>query len=310
MREFTYTGLVSLLSRVIAQHDPSLLEGTLVADPMKGAVADAAQKRALVARAMNHHGPGMLLRVGQYLDLAEETPAQAILLNSASPRVLAEKFMRLERYHHATHRVRIETAPDSWTCSRYSTGASATKGEDCLIAGLLLSFGMAIGLKECRLEIGGHVLAPQDLVDAAVEVGDDTANFRITWAALPETGAKFLPSASDLAHERFSDRLAAVFEKDIGRSWKVADAAGMLALSARSMQRHLKAEMRSYSSVLRQARMKAATALLTETDTSLAEIGYCCGYADQAHFQRDFLLTANVTPRRFRQINREADGLL
>ncbi|MEO3480121.1 AraC family transcriptional regulator [Phaeobacter sp. CAU 1743] len=310
MEEFAYAGLVALLWRVIAEHDRALLDGTCVADPMMGATADAAQKRALVQRIMDRQGPGLLLQVGQFLHLADETPALSVLRNSATPRVLAEKFMRLERYHHATHRVLIETGTDSWTCTRYSMAAEATDGENCLIAGLLLGLIVDIGLKGCKLEIGGHVYLPGDLTSAVVPQGTDTANFRISWTALP-VHSDHAPSCASLASSgRVSDRLAAVIASDIGRSWKVADAAGILALSIRSMQRHLKAEMRSYSSVLRQARMKAATLLLTETDTSLAEIGYCCGYADQAHFQRDFLLTANVTPRRFRQINREADGLL
>jgi AraC-like DNA-binding protein len=34
---------------------------------------------------------------------------------------------------------------------------------------------------------------------------------------------------------------------------------------------------------------------------SIADIGYWCGYADQAHFQRDFRRAVNMTPGRYRE---------
>lgn len=79
MGDFTYAGLVALLARVIVDHDPALLDGTTVADPMKGAMADADNKQSLVQRVMDRHGPGLLLSTGQYLDLADETPALTVL---------------------------------------------------------------------------------------------------------------------------------------------------------------------------------------------------------------------------------------
>jgi len=310
MGDFTYAGLVALLARVIFDHDQALLEGTTVADPMKGAMADADNKQSLVQRVMDRHGPGLLLSTGQYLDLADETPALTVLKNSATPRVLAEKFMRLERYHHSAHRTLIETQKGRWICARYGKGQLSTDGENCLIAGLLLGLAMTIGRKEPRLEIGGRLLTPEGLHCATLEPGAATAQFRISWSSPATPKDQRRSPAPKYDKGRLSDRLAALFETDIGRSWSVADTAQILAASERSLQRRLNAEARSYSSVLRRARMKAATMLLVETDTSLAEIGYCCGYADQAHFQRDFLRTANVTPRQFRLINREADGLI
>jgi AraC-like DNA-binding protein len=98
-----------------------------------------------------------------------------------------------------------------------------------------------------------------------------------------------------------ADRLAGILAGDVGRSWKIGDAASQMAISTRSLQRHLAADGRSFSTALRRARMSQATKLLTGTKTPLAEIGYCCGYADQAHFQRDFRRVTNMTPKRFRQ---------
>lgn len=310
MEQFTYSGLVALLAQAIADQAPELLEGTTIADPMKGALADVGQKLTLVQRVMERHGPGLLLNVGQYLDIVDETPALTVMKRSAAPRVLAEKFMRLERYHHSSHRTFIETRSGTWQCARTSRESAPTLGENCLIAGLLLGLLMAIGQEDCQLEIGGKSFAPSDLREATFAPGADTAHFCITWAPSTEPGDQKPLPVPNVEDARLSDRLAALFETDLGRSWRSSDAARLLALSERSMQRRLVAEAQSYSSILRRARMKAATVYLVETDTTLAEIGYCCGYADQAHFQRDFLRTANVTPRQFRLVSRDADGLI
>lgn len=104
MEDFTYAGLLALLERVVADHDPALLGGIAVADPMKGARADAARKLSRVERVMAGPGPGLLLSVAQHLDLADKTPALTVLTRPATPSVVAEKFMRLERYHHSSHR--------------------------------------------------------------------------------------------------------------------------------------------------------------------------------------------------------------
>lgn len=307
MEDFTYAGLLALLERVIARRDPDLLEGVAIADPMKGATVPAAAKEALVARVMARHGPGPLFVAGQYLHLVDETPALTVLKRSATPRVLADKFMRLERYHHSSHRTDIVTQVGRCDCTRSSKARPATLGENCLVAGLLLGLFMSLGRESYRLEIGGRVFAPEDLSQATLGPGTDAAEFRISWKP---SGCDQDPSRTEATEAgTLSDSLASLFATDLGRSWKLADAARMLALSPRSLQRRLGADSRSYSSVLRRARMKQATLLLVGTDTSLAEIGYCCGYADQAHFQRDFLRTANMTPREFRRISREPADL-
>lgn len=309
MEDFTYAGLFVLLARVVRNYDPTLLEGVATADPMKGAAIGAGRKLSLIERVMDRGGAGLLLSVGQYLHLSNETPALAVLLRSATPRVLAEKFMRLERYHHSSHRTAIDTREGAWVCVRSSKDRDATDGENCLIAGLLLGLLGAIGIVDCRLEIGGQSFAAGDLPDASLAPGVETSSFRIAWMPSNRSVQRERPSQTRDDGAHLSERLAALVETDLGRSWKITETARRLGLSERSMQRRLAAEGRSFSSVLRQARMKLATTFLVETDTSLAEIGYCCGYADQAHFQLDFLLTANVTPRRFRLLSREADDL-
>lgn len=53
--------------------------------------------------------------------------------------------------------------------------------------------------------------------------------------------------------------------------------------------------------LLTKARIEAASRLLRETDQSVAEIAYACGYSDHSAFTRQFRSTVGMTPREFRR---------
>ncbi|WP_339765993.1 AraC family transcriptional regulator [uncultured Hoeflea sp.] len=305
METFASAGLINLVLRVVGAADPALVAGQPLPDPFSRGLEPAGVKRSLVERVMQRHGPGLLLSVGQNLHLIEDTPIATVFRRSADTHVLVGKWLRLERYHHAAHRTRI--APEGnegWACRRYSLGSMPTVGENCLIAGLLMGLVQLVGATECRLLIAGADLRASDLRAAKLPPGETFETFRIVWSPfrtkeMPDLSAR-PEHPTDLA-----DRLAGLLESDVGRSWKIADAARQMAISTRSLQRHLAADGRSFSTALRRVRMRRATELLTDTKTPLAEIGYCCGYADQAHFQRDFRRVTNITPKRFRQASEQ-----
>lgn len=303
MENFASSGLVNLVQRVVGAVDPMLVSGRPLPDPYTHGLESAESKRSLVDRVLHKHGPGLLLSVGQHLHLIGETPVATVFRRSANPHVLAEKWQRLERYHHASHRTRIEPLGDEgWECRRHSLASMPTPGENCLIAGLLMGLVQWVGARDCRLGIAGSELRPFDLRHADLPPEEPLETFRIVWSpfrtgCIPERHPR-PESSADMA-----DRLAGLLAGDIGRSWKIGDAAGQMAVSTRSLQRHLAADGCSFSTALRRERMRQATELLTRTDTPLAEIGYCCGYADQAHFQRDFRRVTNMTPKRFRDIS-------
>lgn len=302
MAEFTSTGLVQLMLKVLGEADPALVDGIGRPGPMATAVEPDATKRLLVARAMERHGPGLLLSVGQHLADMDETPVRAILVASRDPSVLADKWMRLERYFHSSHRTRIVARPTGWFCRREALREPALPGENCLIAGLLYGLLGEIGMKGARLLIAGRELVPEDFPGFALPPREDAEAFAIGWerAAVrrsresphPETG-----NGGDLA-ARLVDLVAA----DAGRVWRIEAAAAAVGLSARTLQRRLTAAGWTFQAVVRRARMRAATALLAGSPASLAEIGYCCGYADQAHFQRDFRRMTNMTPKTYREL--------
>ncbi|WP_323783436.1 AraC family transcriptional regulator [Thalassovita sp.] len=302
MDRFSSTGLISLIHNVVSGIDADLLGGLRRPDPMQHAVSSEAAKRDLVARVLDRLGPGILLSVGQYLDLADETPAITVLKRSPDPAVLAEKWMRLERYYHSSNRIRIDReGAHKWACTRTNTEAPATLGENCLISGLLLGLLQAIGVEGAQLWIGAREFDPKQLQHVSLPPEESLETFVITWRA--DRAGQVSDTMAGPTDVPVNARLTDLLASDIGQSWKLSDAARNLAFSERSLQRHLSGEGYSFSSILRRARMRAATDLLTRSRAPLAEIGYCCGYADQAHFQRDFLRTTNMTPRVFRGIS-------
>ncbi|MEL6964995.1 MAG: AraC family transcriptional regulator, partial [Pseudomonadota bacterium] len=90
--------------------------------------------------------------------------------------------------------------------------------------------------------------------------------------------------------------LRALFRSDLLRRWTIDDAACDLGLSPRSLQRALKQQGESYSNVLASVRATAAAHYLQSGHMSLSEVGYICGYADQAHFTRLFKAASAMTP--------------
>ena len=297
---FASTALVALLVRALALARPELLPPTLVApDPMKSALIPAADKRGLVEYVFARAGAGPLLAIGQALDLAGDNPILHTLRCSATPTVLAEKWMRLERYQHASNRTRITVSAPRLSVERHAEHGQPVAAENALIAGLLTGLTARAGAIGVVLEIDGLAL-PAATLDAHADIAIASgARFAISWRDWPEETPG---RPRDLEAPPPLDRLRQLLATDIGRAWRIGEAAPLVALSVRSLQRHLSDEGRSFSSVLRQVRTDAAGTLLADGSGSLAEIGYCCGYADQAHFQRDFRRALNMTPAEFRRI--------
>ena len=80
----------------------------------------------------------------------------------------------------------------------------------------------------------------------------------------------------------------------------VANVAGKLGMSGRSLQRRLAERGFEYQTIVDDARRDLAENLLIETDYSLAEIAFLTGYSEQSTFTKAFKRWRGVTPRTFR----------
>ena len=297
--DFASSSLVALVVRSIAATDPDLLPpGAQAPDPMKDATLSAAEKRRLLVHVYDRRGAGPLLAVGRYLE-STTSPVLSVLSNAAQPDMLIDKWQRLERYSHAVNRTDMffESA-NALFCHRYAErGVPPTAAENALIAGFLVGTCGLAGARGIRLDIDGQTFEASDLRSAG-PVRQGGATFRITWE---KWKPPLLPQSQQGA-VLTGERLKMLIAGDVARSWSLDEIARLMAKSVRSLQRELSVEGVTFSTALRGARIVEAARLLREDGASLAEIGYCCGYADQPHFQRDFRRALNMSPGDYRRI--------
>ena len=85
----------------------------------------------------------------------------------------------------------------------------------------------------------------------------------------------------------------------------LTETARQLGISPRHLSRLLREHTgRSFTGLLREARIERASELLATTDESLATIADLCGFCDQAYFTHVFQATRRMTPRQFRAAHR------
>ncbi len=311
-KSFASTSLVALTVRTLVARDPTLLPPDLhTPDDLANATLDASDKAAIIDYAYRKGGAIPLLEVGNALDGSHQTPALRVLMNSTNTDVLADKWMRLEKYHHSNNRVVIGyELPDIWTCVRQWKGEKLpSDAENILICGFTAGLLRLSGCLALRGSIGGLDINVDPASADPVYATSDTNRWQFHWrkgrsetdgqppgdhrSAEPLVGATTLPVIQRLRH---------LLADDVGRVWKIGEAARSLARSPRSLQRDIKVAGYTFSSLVRGVRSQEAGRLLIETETTLSDIGYWCGYADQAHFQRDFRRAVNMTPTQYRAL--------
>ncbi|MCT8161531.1 helix-turn-helix transcriptional regulator [Pseudoruegeria sp. SHC-113] len=281
------------------------------AGALTGGKAAAETKRRLLEQIAAQAGLGALIAAGigfAQAQSGEPSGLFAALTAAPSPAVALQKWARLERYFHSRNRTRITLAsPTRAEVARYSLSGDVTPEETALIAGVMAGLLAASGGGAVRLEIGGaEVALPITSENWRGIIHGDIAGFALTWAAEPGRIAVLTPNPSGDAAS-LAGQLEALLASDLARGWTLAQAARALGLSTRSLQRGLAAEGQGYTACLRRARVEAAGRALAETMQPLAEIGFCAGYADQAHFQREFKRMSNMTPAAFRAVAQLSD---
>lgn len=258
----------------------------LAADPL-APTRDPAQalvplqdKRALLTALMQQHGPQVLLAIGDAVLDAPDEPTLTALVLARDPADLLARWQRLERFVHSRHRTRVLAAgPGRLRLQHVSLqpGQPPWPAEDLLVWGLLRGLMQRIGAVDLQC-----VVDPQDSACA-------TYHWRPALAAAPHT-----PPVDALQAAR------AALAADVAAPWTLARLADALGLSPRSLQRRLAAAGSSFSALWTAVRLAQSARLLAEGPASTAQIGYCCGFADQAHFTRRFRQHTALTPARYR----------
>jgi AraC-like DNA-binding protein len=120
------------------------------------------------------------------------------------------------------------------------------------------------------------------------------------WEAF-EPGLNQRLSALD-ADTRVEDRVRAVLREILPAGFKAIEVvAQRLAMSKRSLQRHLAAESLSFQELLNQVRHELARHYLGHTRLSPGEIAWLLGFEERNSFVRAFRRWSGTTPAAFRQ---------
>jgi len=312
---FASAALVALTIQSLRNQDPVLLlPDAREPDYLSDAKTATERKSRIIAYAYDIGGAIPLLEVGRGLGEFMSTPALQVLLKSVNTGVMADKWARLEKYHHSTHSVAIDDGqPLTWSCSRrWTEGAPPTDPENFLICGLLASILRLFGCRDLTGDIGGIQLPSSFTSKQSVYPVADTRCWNFRWRENEKCLSGDLTQDSNgksadspVATVEVKKQLTGLFRQDIGRVWKLDEAARSIGRSSRSLQRDIKNSGHTFSSLIRGIRCQEASRLLADSELSLSAIGYWCGYSDQAHFQRDFRRAVNMTPSTYRQVSNQ-----
>ncbi|MDO3381217.1 AraC family transcriptional regulator [Gilvimarinus algae] len=155
----------------------------------------------------------------------------------------------------------------------------------------------------CHLERRGRCTVALDRQQAHVHLPGANAEL----ALLNEKLA--LEHLGKLDNVSITDRARRVMVNQLpGGQVCEASVALALAMSPRSLQRHLQREQGSFKQLLGSVRRELAQLHLATCDKSLGEISYLLGYADQPSFNRAFKRWFGVSPGQFQQRSAQAQS--
>lgn len=270
--------------------------------PPKSVHIPITDKRDILHNLKVTHGPLSLLKIGDAVKDAPHEPMLTALLLARDTHDLIARWQRLERFVHSRHRTQIlSEKPNSIILRHYAyKGSVAPRAEeDLLIFGLLIALIEKIGATNVNARVVGmSTWVRAHKIWRQTNIPQDVSTWEISWTPTRPTTTRTAtpsPDATDwLKHTR------QILEADPGRHWTLETLAQDLLTSRRTLQRRLTKENSSFSSVLAEVRMAIAADLLSNSKQTPSEIGYACGFADQAHFSREFKRFTAFTPATFR----------
>lgn len=282
--------------------------------PLKDAHVALQVKRELVGAAQAQGGWAALPQLGRGIDALRGGPLYQALAASRSPPDLLARWARLERYLHSRHRVQSEAAPDGGLhlAHRSLRPEPPLPQESLLVLGVLAAALDAFGMGPVSVRCEGVEVYPRADEAGLASLARAGALARWYFRAASQRAGTPLPAAAPASEPPEgwpppARELLQQLASDLVVAPPVQEAAGRLGTSTRTLQRELRAHGLSYSQVLQRARCDAAARQLLHTPLSLAEIGFVCGFSDQAHFSRSFRRSVALTPAAFRREFRAGD---
>lgn len=287
-----------------------------------GTVVTSAKLRSIMLALEEINGPAVLVRLGRYLAAKEQEPILTMLRHSATPSMIADRWRRLEGYSHARARSAFSVTGKSMTIHRgVVRGQPPARVENLLLLGFLIGLLEAAGAENINATIlpshgpAVHVTR-KGRISSKLAFSGRGLRFRINWSSFEQVSSSYpfmanMPgTAPSIGAQRpVVQQLCTFLEHDIGRSWTIDEVAAALDTSGRTLQRRLQQANSRFSDLLRLVRVREACRLLYGTTLSVGEIGFWCGFTDNAHFSRDFRRLMAMPPSVYREASIGHAGL-
>ncbi len=283
---------------------------------LSGAKIPLAYKRILLETAVTQKGLGVLVLLGEGLHQFVQEPTHLALCTASSPFEMIKRWQKLERYIHSRHRIQVlEQTEQSLALQHYSLANYPTPllAESLVVLGVLLALCEATGAIDLTATINDWDVYPrcdeatlQQLSHSANQTNfkhhnNQNAVCQIRWnkyeaKAYPQTQKLTPPNLPALAKQVVEHLSNAVIEPV-----KIEQVAEKINYSTRSLQRHLQQLGFTFSDLQATVRTQQAGHYLMQSKTEVSEIGFLCGYSDQAHFTREFKRATGITPSKYRE---------
>ncbi len=268
-------------------------------------------KRDLLDWVAREHGLALVAAIGTDIRHAPFDPVLHMLLRAPTGHDLIARWLRIERYFHSRHRLKVEARDERAPVMAHVAldGVRPSAAEDLLIAGLLSGLLTAQGCEGVSVELiqeDGQVLTVEQAASAQATASTD--RWRLAWTLEPRRNAASGPAALGVVETRaggLTRRVLGVLSEDPARAWSLAGLASALGQSPRTLQRRLAEDGLSLSLAVANGRIREACRLLSSTATPLSLVGLLAGYTDPPHFAREFRRRVGMPPSEYRKL--EAD---
>lgn len=275
------------------------------------ATVDIDLKLALVQHALKHGGVDCLIYLGCGVHHHKNEPTHRALVGARDPVELVVRWQRLERYIHSRHRLRIADQGEGWmeiTHVGVSAGIFPTLYESLMVFGVIAALLQAQGVANLEIHASDLKVFPVAPRDALVKLPtiDPSRSWRFFWTDCTQavTSTSAMGTVEDLFvcsdWPQWQRQLANRVLERLFDIPTVTDAALHLKVSPRTLQRDLKQRGMSFSELVGNCRARIAAMHLMESSLPLAEVGFLCGYSDQAHFTREFGKQVGMSPQKYR----------
>ncbi|XZG69732.1 helix-turn-helix domain-containing protein [Chitinibacteraceae bacterium HSL-7] len=261
-------------------------------------------KQDLLIQIRDQYGLMTLLQLGAGISKLLDLPICSAIAHNSMPHDIFRKWQRLEKYIHSQHYIECEFSDQGVTIRHLSRDQTPPSlEEDLVVLGVMCASVHHVTQSDVHLSALDPVQPV--FIYPARHMGTPPRSrnqrWKISWSGgdarnPADAATRHTTPASSIEQIKASMLQLGLIELTLE---KVARAQ---ATSTRSLQRLLQQQGQDYSTLLQSVRVTRASQLLLAGQETIAEIGFICGFADQAHFSRTFKQWTGMSPSSYARL--------